>query len=71
MKVTENKIDNLNLELTLEVAAADYAEIEKKKLAELKPKLTDLKHIRYNYDVLERDAAPIDHHIDLRWGQDR
>ena len=34
MKVTENKIDNLNLELTLEVAAADYAEIEKKKLAE-------------------------------------
>ena len=32
MKVTENKIDNLNLELTLEVAAADYAEIEKKKL---------------------------------------
>ena len=34
MKVTERKIDNLNLELTLEVAAADYAEIEKKKLAE-------------------------------------
>ncbi|MBQ9660612.1 MAG: hypothetical protein IJV37_05030 [Bacteroidales bacterium] len=34
MKVTENKIDKLNLELTLEVAAADYAEIEKKKLAE-------------------------------------
>ena len=34
MKVTENKIDALNLELTLEVAAADYAEIEKKKLAE-------------------------------------
>ena len=34
MKVTENKIDNLNLELTLAVAAEDYAEIEKKKLAE-------------------------------------
>ena len=34
MKVTENKIDTLTLELTLEVAAADYAEIEKKKLAE-------------------------------------
>ena len=34
MKITENKIDNLNLELTLEVAAADYAEIEKKKLSE-------------------------------------
>ncbi|MCR4860421.1 MAG: trigger factor family protein [Bacteroidales bacterium] len=34
MKVTEKKIDDLNLELTLEVAAADYAEIEKKKLSE-------------------------------------
>ena len=34
MNVTENKIDNLNLELTLEVAAADYAEIMKKKLAD-------------------------------------
>ena len=34
MKVTEKKIDDLNLELTIEVAAADYAEIEKKKLAE-------------------------------------
>ena len=34
MKVKENKIDALNLELTLQVAAADYAEIEKKKLAE-------------------------------------
>ena len=34
MKVTEKKIDNLNRELTIEVAAADYAEIEKKKLAD-------------------------------------
>ena len=34
MKVTKNQIDALNLELTLEVAAADYAEIERKKLAE-------------------------------------
>jgi len=34
MKVTEKRIDDLNLELTLEVAAADYAEIEKKKLSE-------------------------------------
>ena len=34
MKVQEKKIDELNLELTLEVAAADYAEIEKKKLSE-------------------------------------
>ena len=34
MNVTEKQIDKLNLELTIEVAAADYAEIEKKKLAE-------------------------------------
>ena len=34
MKVTEKQIDKLNLELTVDVAAADYAEIEKKKLAE-------------------------------------
>ena len=34
MKVLENRIDVLNLELTIEVEAADYAEIERKKLAE-------------------------------------
>ena len=34
MNVTEKQIDKLNLELTVEVAAADYAEIERKKLAE-------------------------------------
>lgn len=34
MNVTEKKIDALNRELTLEIAAADYAEIERKKLAE-------------------------------------
>lgn len=34
MNVTDRKIDALNLELTLEIAAADYAEIERKKLAE-------------------------------------
>lgn len=34
MKVLENRIDDLNLELTIEVEAADYAEIERKKLAE-------------------------------------
>ena len=34
MKVKEKKIDALNRELTIEVAAADYAEIEKKKLAD-------------------------------------
>lgn len=34
MKVLENRIDDLNLELTIEVEAADYAEIERKKLVE-------------------------------------
>ena len=41
-------------------------------LDELKPKLTDLKHIRYNYEILGRDSAPNsnqhvipkDHHFD-------
>ena len=41
-------------------------------LDELKPKLTDLNHIRYNYEILERDCAannhqhviPKDHHYD-------
>ena len=45
----------------------DQAAIDK-----LKPKLTDLKHIRYNYEILERDSTPNsnqyvipkDHHYD-------
>lgn len=38
MKVLENKIDDLNLELTLEIEAADYAESEKKRLSECRRK---------------------------------
>lgn len=34
MNVIDRKIDDLNLELTLEIAASDYAEAERKKLAE-------------------------------------
>ena len=34
MKVSQNRLDDLNLELTIEVEAADYAETEKKRLAE-------------------------------------
>ena len=45
MKVSQNKIDNLNLELTIEVEAADYAEIERKKLAERK-RTADFKGFR-------------------------
>ena len=57
---------------------AEYDELKEQKendqaaLDELKPKLTNLKHIRYNFDVLERDSAlnsnqhviPKDHHYD-------
>ena len=57
---------------------AEYDELKEQKendqatLDELKPKLTNLKHIRYNFDVLERDSAPNsnqhvipkDHHYD-------
>ena len=34
MKVTKKKIDDLNYKLTLDIAGEDYAEIERKKLAE-------------------------------------
>lgn len=63
---------------TLKELTAEYDRLKEQKesdqavLNELKPKLTDLKHIRYNYDVLERDSAPNsnqhvipkDHHYD-------
>ena len=45
MKVSQNKIDDFNLELTIEVEAADYAEIERKKLAERK-RTADFKGFR-------------------------
>ena len=45
MNITEKKIDALNRELTLEIAAADYAEYEKKKLAECRRK-ADFKGFR-------------------------
>ena len=63
---------------TLKELTAEYDRLKEQKesdqavLNELKPKLSDLKHIRYNYDVLERDSAPNsnqhvipkDHHYD-------
>lgn len=51
----------------LKELTAEYDELKKRKeddqtaLDELKPKLTDLKHIRYNYEILERDSAPNSH----------
>ena len=52
---------------TLKELTAEYDELKERKeddqaaLDELKPKLTDLKHIRYNYEILERDSAPNSH----------
>ena len=49
---------------TLKELTTEYDGLKERKendqaaLDELKPKLTDLKHIRYNYEILERDAAP-------------
>ena len=36
MKITKKQVDKLNIELTMNVEAADYAEIERKKLAEVR-----------------------------------
>ena len=63
---------------TLKELTAEYDGLKERKendqaaLDKLKPKLTDLKHIRYNYEILERDSAPNsnqhvipnDHHSD-------
>ena len=63
---------------TLKELTAEYDGLKERKendqaaLDELKPKLTHLKHIRYNYEILERDSAPNsnqhvipnDHHYD-------
>ncbi len=52
---------------TLKELTTKYDEMKKRKendqavFDELKPKLTDLKHIRYNYGILERDSAPNSH----------
>lgn len=45
MKINQNKIDDLNLEITLEVEAADYAAIQKKKFNEVK-RTADFKGFR-------------------------
>lgn len=45
MKLTKNQIDKLNIELTMNIEAADYAETEKKKLAECRRK-ADFKGFR-------------------------
>ena len=45
MNVQVNKIDDLNLELTIGIEAADYAEIERKKLAQRR-KTADFKGFR-------------------------
>ncbi len=52
---------------TLKELTTEYDSLKEQKendqvaLDELKTKLTDLKHIRYNYEILERDSAPNSH----------
>ena len=49
---------------TLKELSAEYDALRSEKeaddaaLEELKPKLTTLNHIKYNFDVLERDYLP-------------
>ena len=51
---------------TLKELSAEYDALKTEKeaddaaLEELKPKLTTLNHIKYNFDVLERDYLPED-----------
>lgn len=53
---------------TLKELTMEYDRLKKEKageqaaLDELKPRLTDLKRIRYNYEILKRDHALGDHH---------
>ena len=53
---------------TLKELTAEYDGLKEQKekdqavFDELKPQLTNLKHVRYNYEILERDVAPNDHH---------
>ena len=52
---------------TLKELTAEYDSLKEQKendqaaLDKLKPKLTDLKHVRYNYEILERASAPNSH----------
>ena len=45
MKIEQNRIDDLNLELTLTIAKEDYADSFKKKLADFRKK-ADIKGFR-------------------------
>ena len=55
---------NVALMPTLKELSAEYDALKSEKeaedtaLEELKPKLTTLNHIKYNFDVLERDYLP-------------
>ena len=59
-ELLEGKLPTLK-ELTAEYAALKgQLDAYKPDLAELKSKLTDLKHIRYNYKILARDIPQTD-----------
>ncbi len=62
---------------TLKELTAEYDALKKEKesdtaiLEEMKPKLTDLNHIKYNFDILERDHMPDEKYIRLENYQER
>lgn len=62
---------------TLKELTTEYSGLKEQKekdqtaLDELKSMLTDLKHIRYNYEILERDAAANARHNTRYQGEDR
>ena len=57
MKIEQNRIDDLNIELTLTVAAEDYAESRKKRLAEFRKK-AEIKGFRKGMVPMLRGPPP-------------
>ena len=57
MNIVKNQIDDLNLQLTIEVAHADYAENEKK---ELNKKLEDFKNERDTMEEVYENCEQIE-----------
>ena len=54
----EGKMPTLN-ELTAEYAALrDKKELDRTEIEAMKPKITTLNHVKYNFDILSRDEVP-------------
>ena len=56
MNIKENKIDELNLELTLQIEHADYAEAKRKKLADFRRKALGFLR-KYDRDIPDRHQS--------------